>query len=731
MINHITCSHCKQSMKMVNYANHIKLYHPEKSKSFALQQTTTNLKKRKLSNTITLEYNDINLNQSDGNNILDIDQSDHDNNDEVNFDNEANITEPSNIVYDYQTILISLFSDCEFRTRNLQKGTGNDKLHSIDYLELANLESVIKFSDSQGDLILETFNNIIRRNKVKSFSFPKRWSTIKRSVFDKQLTNKYDNLYKIHIFETPLDNNFFNDTNNIEKPYGVGFDILQIIGEQLLRCDPKKFNFQHVKQLNNAQEQVFGHFCTSEYFHKAFDSLGKRFDRNETFFVGELRPIIPLCISFSIDETTLTYNSKIIEPIIMSILNIDSPKALFLGFTPKFPYSNATLNELLLKKYPAKTTRHKIIRYLKRKIKLDYFEHLLENLRKLDKCGFICQIGSDEDKVIAHCFPYITMIVADNKASNEICSIIGNGKGMGRRCRICNCNKLYELSNELEYRDPKIIEDILSELNVLSTNSSITAKRAIEYKILPGSNFFIKVGNHNLKHNITKGFHDLFPPDFLHTLLLGIVLNCISWCVNIIVSIDQIHGSQILSSIDWHVKNFTLLSVSPYISCNFADGISKHFQPKKNACEKGTGMVSGCIPAWKLPDLLFKLLFAIDANMNVIKTCNNSSRLLKTVKIFDIISLACTSVLYLTWLLKTVKQYSDVDLENLSKVIKQCRLYMFQLYELKGYLLSYIETKGNCFTFDKYEKPIFNDIKSHLLEHIPRFVLLVVLIYID
>lgn len=120
MINHITCSHCKQSMKMGSYANHIKLHHHEKSKSFALQQTTTNLKKRKLSNTITLEYNDINLNQSDGNNILDIDQSDRDNNDEVNFDNEANITEPSNIVYNYQTILTSLFSDCEFRTRNLQ-----------------------------------------------------------------------------------------------------------------------------------------------------------------------------------------------------------------------------------------------------------------------------------------------------------------------------------------------------------------------------------------------------------------------------------------------------------------------------------------------------------------------------------------------------------------------------------------------------------------------------------
>ena len=44
MTNHITCSHCKQSMNMSDYPNHIKQYHREKSKSFALQQATTNLK---------------------------------------------------------------------------------------------------------------------------------------------------------------------------------------------------------------------------------------------------------------------------------------------------------------------------------------------------------------------------------------------------------------------------------------------------------------------------------------------------------------------------------------------------------------------------------------------------------------------------------------------------------------------------------------------------------------
>ena len=68
-------------------------------------------------------------------------------------------------------------------------------------------------------------------------------------------------------------------------------------------------------------------------------------------------------------------------------------------------------------------------------------------------------------------------------------SIIGQGKGTGRRCRICNCSKLYDVSNEFIYRDSKLTEKIFKEFNVLMTKKDKIVAEAIEYKVLPGPIF--------------------------------------------------------------------------------------------------------------------------------------------------------------------------------------------------------------------------------------------------
>jgi hypothetical protein len=248
------------------------------------------------------------------------------------------------------------------------------------------------------------------------------------------------------------------------------------------------------------------------------------------------------------------------------------------------------------------------------------------------------------------------------------------------------------------------------------TKKDAIVETATNYKVLPGPNFFIDVGKHNLKNELTRGFHDLFPPDVLHTLLLGMVLNCISWCVNIFLIIDQIQSSHILSAIDTYIKEFPLLSISPHLSCNFSEGITKYFQKNKNTADKGTGMASGCIPAWKLPDLLFKLMFAIDINIDI------KEKDLQKLDAFKIISLACKSVLYLTWLMDTKKSYSNDDLEDLSNLIKNCRRSMFKLYELKGFLYNYQIHKGNLSILERLSIPRFNDLKSHLLEHMPEYI---------
>jgi len=118
----------------------------------------------------------------------------------------------------------------------------------------------------------------------------------------------------------------------------------------------------------------------------------------------------------------------------------------------------------------------------------------------------------------------------------------------------------------------------------------------------------------------------------------------------------------------------------------------------------------------EVSDLLFKLIFAIDINIEI--TVND----LKKLKIFEIISLACKSVLYLTWLMDTKKSYSNEDLNDLSSLIKNCRISMFKLYELKGFLYNYQIHKGNLSILKTLSIPRFNDLKSHLLEHMPEYI---------
>ena len=109
-------------------------------------------------------------------------------------------------------------------------------------------------------------------------------------------------------------------------------------------------------------------------------------------------------------------------------------------------------------------------------------------------------------------------------------------------------------------------------------------------------------------------------------------------------------------------------------------------------------------------------MFAIAININL------TIKYLQKLDAFKIISLACKSVLYLTWLMDKKKSYSNVDLEDLSNLIKNCRESMFRLYELKGVLSNYQKCKGNLSILKTLPIPRFNNLKSHLLEHMPEYI---------
>jgi len=251
--------------------------------------------------------------------------------------------DPCQNILTYQEELIKMYFNRSnmFKTRKCTSiQESNDKLNCLDYLELANLGNKLNLTETEGDLLLKTFNDILERHNNTSFKLPKCWSMINKSVFNKQLDQKHKDSYKIEEIKTLFDDKLFDANSktrydDLKIPYGVGFNILQTIGDQLLRISPKTFNFEPVNELNEDGDQVFGHFCTSDYFHKAFKSLENRFNlKGSNLKDAEGYQIIPLCVSFSIDATTLARNTKVVEPIVMFILNMDSPHAIFLGMTP-------------------------------------------------------------------------------------------------------------------------------------------------------------------------------------------------------------------------------------------------------------------------------------------------------------------------------------------------------------------------------------------------------------
>ena len=97
-----------------------------------------------------------------------------------------------------------------FKTRKCTSiQESNDKLNCLDYLELANLGNKLNLTETEGDLLLKTFNDIFERHNNTSFKLPKCWSTINKSVFNKQLDQKHKDSYKIEEIKTLFDDMFF------------------------------------------------------------------------------------------------------------------------------------------------------------------------------------------------------------------------------------------------------------------------------------------------------------------------------------------------------------------------------------------------------------------------------------------------------------------------------------------------------------------------------------------
>ena len=220
------------------------------------------------------------------------------------------------------------------------------------------------------------------------------------------------------------------------------FNLIERICHRLLDIDPDMFSS---KPTNDS---------TRSYF-----SSGSVF-RNLCNVHKDARAV-PLCISISLDSATVNSARNRSEcPVLFSILNVNEAATYqLIGYCPiLLPYTDQVLAEKLAA-YSGDLSRL-VMQYLKRQMKRQYLNDILEPLLSLGTSGFVAQVGTGSKAQRYNFIPYLCMIVGDSEELGS--KITGTSEKTG--CRCCTTKHVEEYDpNKLaihELRNDKDMDDV-------------------------------------------------------------------------------------------------------------------------------------------------------------------------------------------------------------------------------------------------------------------------------
>jgi hypothetical protein len=253
----------------------------------------------------------------------------------------------------------------------------------FDYAALANLSLRMNMSIADGDVLLETLNNIMRDNEV-TFRFPRTWRTINNAMQpfsgDQDGNESRDRVshYTAPTFKDyPLDQFYWGEDvharsasldNRVDVPYGVYFDIVAKITQLLLDVkDPiKDFNHLPIAKTDGRRHKSFFGGSVCEQFYYSLVNRLKNYSQSvnatssdqfpQIFSIDELNrkfEHINIFVSLFEDKAAMQKNKAFgAEPLLMRILNIDNAMTL-IGFPPDLKTSVQRLHAFLKDcKYP-------------------------------------------------------------------------------------------------------------------------------------------------------------------------------------------------------------------------------------------------------------------------------------------------------------------------------------------------------------------------------------------
>ena len=609
-----------------------------------------------------------------------------------------------------------------------------------DTLAIFNFVVQNHLSNEQIDNLLNVMNGIIKRGKA-NIPLVSNHTSIRRQCSDGIISQEDDGVFRLLTWKY----SFINDIFPLEQEkfiYAYSYDIKQIISEALLNIDPKKFVCKPDIRYSKRGHRIFEEYTTGYHFEKLSKAVKKENINNTAVAIG-----------ITLDDTLIYSGKRTLTPVYIFIPNcIDEAFQMhLLGFAPsdQLLHDKRSIENHLYETYPkykkengAKryTGKMKIaddlLKFHERKFQRDYLYDILKPILETQKEAVLLRVGRfDNPKGYEiNASIHLCIISGDNLQLEYLTST--NFKIKDMKCRMCMSTNCQAIDPNLAigaFRDDQEMQTIGSNYQAaLIQECKRTAhQRTPEINdcyeegkrvgIKAGYNKLIDLFKFQYDHKIS-GFFQSLAPDYLHTVVKGLIEAAISWtvcCLHAIAIFDPAKYSNNVSTISARIKVFPItqsLVIFPNKPFHrWSSGIMHLFKdPANKDRAHSTGFfASGSIEAWKLPQLLFQLIFCINEQVCPFSIWNpsTSKKLKHKWNIGRVIINSLVSVMELHFCGR-MKVLTQTAIESkLTEVIRNARAHMSLFRLLKQDLITDLTIK-----VDKGD----TGIKSHLIAHIPH-----------
>ena len=528
---------------------------------------------------------------------------------------------------------------------------------------------------------------------------------------------------------------------------GVSMCILEVLAKALLEINPSSFITEPDEQTTLLRD-----FTTGSYFSAMCRALRTEFGENAK----------PLLLSVTLDKTTLnSARTQSACPVLLYIMNAiqGSFKPIFLGYAPvELAYEEedlaAIFGEIGINVDACKKTLFQIA---KRRAMNDFLFHVLSPILQFQSTGMRVVVGrkgpSQKEEVV---FPHYSHFLGDNEQQDSLAQV--SNRGLRHQCRSCNQDQCGGLDNCYpcvgtvrsdrlnaflsEASERLYVEYIDSVINKLAApqwigNKSKAWEATTFWNIKPGLNRLYDL----IKWQSIRGlnsFHQMFPADFLHTFLKGLIENLISWCLIIIEAIGELDSDYSTAPIalDKTIQIFPIHELPVVRMVKFPRGLRYCLKltTTTKKLHSGTNFLSGGFEAWKLASMMVQFLFSVGSSgtycpndpawyANVLLPCLNKgleggkkhtaiSKMLVGKSVNQVIVNSMSSALQCLFCLKS-GSFSDVQLDTVDLLLKNARIHHARVFKLKFLVCAALRLQTRDFEDEKH----FAGTKIHHLMH--------------